>query len=503
MNFEFTKHKKFKSALFLTLLFVGLISLFIFIRYYKIPQAKTELRGYQGKVEELQGKINQFYDAADIQQILQKYNEKAEGIKIFKNARENVFLFAEEDKFDFFPPLLESILPTITKHLHNDIKLEGISINEKGEIVMPVFAPSYTILSKQYASFKQAFENEPNTLLKDIKLNAFATQEIEILERGRRRNFIKKRKKVAKATIAARLNPDFFVKGDDFDSEDEEFNPADFEFDFDFSKESKKKKKSLWQKTKYVFKTIGKNIKKDIDFILGKGSGKKPQPVQETLDISVINEFRSAQIDLNEDINEYYEITSKPENQKEMSLKIKIYEQEDQDYTIKNLAEVELEALSAIIDEKRKNIIVAGGDNNKDKFYFDIKNEEFISDSDQYSIALNNNVITIEEKSEDGSEEKELITTVMPPFKIKGVVWDTISTKISEFLAAGKKIVVEEYEVDPYQEYTEEELKTTAVNMMQRILIKSPRRLVLFHKKDFDPNTYEEDVIDLLILNEQ
>lgn len=268
---SFFKDKRTYWISFLGLVCLAQIALFFALDFYTLPQYKKQLGKLTKQVEDLQEEKKRLYDNAGVTQVLSDYNAKAEFVKVFQTARNDVFHNGEEGKFDFVPDLLGTIFPVITAHLHNSITVEGISINEKAEVVIPVHSDSYTTLAKQFLAFKEAFDQEPVPLLTDIKVNTFTRQEMEILERDENRNFVKQRKKVSKATIIARINPEFFQ-----DSQNEDILDTGLELSDERALiPPQAKKLNILQRTKNIIQNILQNIQKDINMLMGKKANLK------------------------------------------------------------------------------------------------------------------------------------------------------------------------------------------------------------------------------------
>ena len=468
-----TSRWKIAFAVILTFVFLGEISIFLISRYYILPQYESELIVGEKKVSELQATMNTLYVDSGIDEVLQEYEMEAEKIQAFYDARRDVFIYGDDEDYDFFPPMTELVIPSIKRHLHNDVTLEGISINEKGEIIMPIFADNYTALSKQYAAIKAIFDEEEYPLLTNIKLNAFTSQEIEIIERDARRRLFKTRKKVSKATIVALLNPDYFIPGGD----------PDFEGMFDFNKD-KNEKKGVWKKTKHFFGTIWTNIVKDFT---GKDISKPKLEIEDEVVLPI-----KTQRDLSETVNEYYEIKNSETGQ---DLEIEQLEGDLVTYSLINDLGVGLYPEEMINEDGSvRNVVYIGESDEEGYFYFNLKEESFQVISNVYQVILEEQTITIKEKS------KEIVTNEIPPFFFNGATWNLVPSKMSEFLAAGKIIKAEEFEISPYETYELEGLHEIARNMIQRVIDKSPTSSVSFQKRTYDMQAYGTEV-SLIELN--
>ena len=484
--------KKFIAAI-LTTLFLLQLGLFAFVRFYQIPYYRNRLGLAEQKTSQLQAELNSLYAETGLDVLINEFEMKADEVAIFNQARQSVFMFGDDgESFDFTPPLVEIVLPAITRHIHNDVTLEGISINEKAEVVLPMFADGYTALSKQYAAFKKVFDEEEVPLFTNIKLNAFTTQEIEILERDAYRRLVKNRRKVAKATLVASLNPDYFVGG--FTEED----LGDLTFDL-----GKKEKPSLWSRTKYFFSTVGKNMKRDGQTVAS-WFGAEPPEERKSVDFKLDEESASdidySQKPLSEDYFESYEITS---DENGSQLVIQVFESDPRTFALDNQAGVTLTPIATTDANKiPRNLIQIGDMGTPDRFYFDMKESAFVANSEKYDVTLDIKNLTITIKEKEGEAEVqntgEIVTTTIPTFYLNGVRWSLVPQKLSEFLAAGKILKVEDMTISPYETYDEETLISQAQAMMSRLT--ELTGTVNFHQKSYNISDFG-DVVDLVELN--
>lgn len=137
-----------------------------------------------------------------------------------------------------------------------------------------------------------------------------------------------------------------------------------------------------------------------------------------------------------------------------------------------------------------------------------ITTEEVITTSENTKITEENlKEVSPENKDEEEKnivdKKAELLTTIFPEFSVRGVRYSRVPNKMSEFLAAGKKIKAGEIIIDPEKEYSTQELQVLGEQMMEYLIANMESKIISFHKKDFDPNTFEGDTIDLLELNKE
>jgi len=289
-KFRFPKlpsdHRIYHLSLLVALLLLQ-FGVFALVRFVEIPHHEAELRDVDLALRELEKEKNSKYDSVGLSDALAEYGAKIETIRPFQEARAQTFLFAEADKFDFFPNLLADILPTLTRLLHTDVVLEGVSINEKGEIVLPIHGPDYETLAKQYAAMKQAIKDQTLPMLTDIQLNTLSTQEIETIERDRQRHLIKNRNKVIKATVIARLNPAFFQSTETESAEKMIVNEVSLDWGLSNTEQS------WWQHASAVGQNIWGNMASDFDQLFRRDAAPaqieeikmiEPEPVEEIIE---------------------------------------------------------------------------------------------------------------------------------------------------------------------------------------------------------------------------
>ncbi|HPO05849.1 MAG TPA: hypothetical protein PLQ36_01930, partial [Candidatus Gracilibacteria bacterium] len=139
------------------------------------------------------------------------YQTKIKMLQEFETARLKSSMEGQEaDSADYFFNFSDQLLPALSKHLHPETQLEGLSINENAEVMMPIYSTSYTNLAKQYLAWKTQFKEESYPLFQNIKLNTFNRQEKEVLRQDEQRRMIKDRKIVYKAVLSAKINPLYF-----------------------------------------------------------------------------------------------------------------------------------------------------------------------------------------------------------------------------------------------------------------------------------------------------
>jgi hypothetical protein len=407
---ELFKNKKFYLAIFLTLLIGFFIFLHFFLNYSVLTPYREKISKLETNLEELRNKQDEIYTENNAEQILQSYKNNLDKMKVFNSLREKSLISAGEDR-DFFPNLTKEILPLIKKQIHKDIVIESITINSLAEVSIPIHGPDYTTVAKQYAAIKQNFEAEKPKFFSEIKMNTFNQNEIEITAKDANNKITKERKKVVKALILARINPEVFKNTEKFDNTYYE----------EESSYQSQKKKSFFEKVQEMYKNISKNIS-----------------------LAYNNKVFG------------FDMTDK---------KVEIKEE---------AKETETEELKekADLEEKEK-----------------LETKE-----------------TTEVQEEEEKEEvikKEILTKEIKTFKLNGQNWSRVPRKMSEFLAAGKKLKVAEDIIDPYETYEEKDLEAKAIKMMQYIIKNSKNNFVSFHNKDFDVSTHEAEVIDLFELNER
>ncbi len=370
-------------SIVLTILVLINISLFMYLNFFVYSTYENKFQEQKNVISSLKEEEKEIILNTNLDTYIKEYDENANKIKILKDSREKVFIswisLNWEEKFDFFPDVLNEVLPKISKHIHKNVVVEGVSLNEKSEIIIAVRAPNYSILSKQYASFKTVFEEELSTFITDINVWTFIMQEVELFETDEFWTNNKVRKNVAKTTITAKINPK---------SIESSLVKQDAE-EFDFSWLLNKDKEGF-------FSTSIKIIKKDL-------------------------------------------------NIEDDKVVVKIIESE----VVEELEEV------SIIEEIEK-------------------------------------------------EEVKLLTIKVPVFTMYNMTWEEISTEMSKYLSAGKKITVgDKLYIDPTMSYTDELLKEISVKMMEYIMDNSKKEEVVFYKSDFDISSHEWDVLDLLELNDR
>lgn len=258
---EFLKDKRFYWSLLLTLIFVAYVVFYALIRFVDIPLFQARLNIANNNVNELKKYIESYFSNDNAKDILIEYDQKLQKVKIIKSARDKVFVIWEK-KIDFFPQI-SKIFEFLKNHKHNDVTFEWISISEIGDIVIPIFWPSYTVLAKQFVWLKEAFAWEKEVMIIDLNVNTFIRQEIEIIEKNSKGVFEKIRKPVSKATITWKINSKYFDKALN-DSIDTKVQEEDLSWLFE---DNFAKKASLIDRIANVYAIIMPNIKRELIYI--------------------------------------------------------------------------------------------------------------------------------------------------------------------------------------------------------------------------------------------
>ena len=212
------KNNKFYLSFVLTIIVVIQFIAWIVISFYFNPLYSKKVSALSAAQNEIEKSMDRSEEVKSIHKRIALYEKSISLIDIFRHNRERVFIFNDENEYDFYPPISDVVMNSIKNHVHNDIVLEGLSINEKADVVIPIYSKSYTTLAKQFFAFKDSFGNDDEInkppLFKDIKLNTFLKQEKEIMSRDSRNRLKKNKTKVVRANIVAKLNPEYFINED-------------------------------------------------------------------------------------------------------------------------------------------------------------------------------------------------------------------------------------------------------------------------------------------------
>jgi hypothetical protein len=187
----------------------------------------------------------------------EEYQEKRQKIEPLLHARSQK-VFQDNTTKDFFFDFSGEMLPLIASYIHNEVRVEGFSLNEKGEILLPLEAPTYTLLAKQFLAFHQT-KNDLPPLFINIAVQSFTQQEIEVMKREKSGNILRERKKVHKMNMVAEINPEYF-----FMQYKNTLADKDFEEETSFEYIPRKKEHtSLFEQIRKVSTTIFQNIRKE------------------------------------------------------------------------------------------------------------------------------------------------------------------------------------------------------------------------------------------------
>ena len=197
-------------SLFLTLVAVFHIWLLAYFHLVKYPTSKYQFNTEEQKYNDLLSSKSELLESAWVNELILEYKAKTNALKLFMNNRKNVFSFSNNEKYLFLPDFADYIFPILTKHLHNDVTVEWISVSSSADIIIPIFSSSYTNLIVQYSVFKNAFANEQYSIISDISLNSINRDHIEIVEKNQDWKFINIKNVVHKAVIIWKINPLYF-----------------------------------------------------------------------------------------------------------------------------------------------------------------------------------------------------------------------------------------------------------------------------------------------------
>ncbi|PCI24802.1 hypothetical protein COB57_03460 [Candidatus Peregrinibacteria bacterium] len=219
------KQKQFYVAILLTILSVVQIFLFLYIHMIYNPLWKNALEIKNSEFALLETAKEEEYHFSEIKETIADYEKSMNRLNLFSSLRKNTYTFdggveglmdrnngEEEIKYDFFPWIVADIFPKVESIILKDISVEVFSINEKGDIEMPIFGNSFTALAKQYSLFKSELKTDEGVpLIEGLVINSFRSQKKEMKFKNEKGKYEKRQQIVYSAMIVGNINPELYI----------------------------------------------------------------------------------------------------------------------------------------------------------------------------------------------------------------------------------------------------------------------------------------------------